>query len=35
MHKFIEMDPTEIKDNVFRLIGKDWMLISARTQQPL
>ncbi len=29
MNKFIEIDPTEIQDNVFRLIGRDWMLITA------
>lgn len=29
MNKFIEMTPEELQDNVFRRIGKDWMLISA------
>lgn len=26
-----QMDPEDIKDNVFKLIGKDWMLITAGT----
>ena len=26
-----QMEPDEIKDNVFKLIGKDWMLITAGT----
>lgn len=29
MYKFIEIDPLEIEGNVFRMIGRDWMLISA------
>lgn len=29
MNKFIEIDPVEIEDNVFRMIGRDWMLITA------
>ena len=29
MNKFIEIDPTEIEDNVFQMIGRDWMLITA------
>lgn len=29
MRKFIEIDPTEIDGNVFRMIGRDWMLITA------
>ena len=29
MRKFIEIDPTEIRDNPFQLIGQDWMLITA------
>lgn len=29
MSKFIEIDPLEITDNLFRRIGKDWMLITA------
>ncbi len=26
---FTRVDPTEISDNIFKLIGKDWMLITA------
>ncbi len=29
MHKFFDMDPLELKENVFHQIGKDWMLITA------
>ena len=29
MNKFIEIDPQELTDNVFKLIGRDWMLITA------
>ena len=29
LNKFIEIDPQEIKDNVFQRIGRDWMLITA------
>ena len=29
MAKFIEIDPSEIKGNVFDRIGKEWMLITA------
>ena len=29
MIKFIEIDPQELTDNVFKLIGRDWMLITA------
>lgn len=29
MRKFIEIDPAEIRDNPFQLIGQDWMLITA------
>ena len=29
MNKWLEIDPGEIKDNPFNLIGKDWMLITA------
>ncbi len=30
-HRFSEIDPTHITDNVFKLIGTDWMLITAGT----
>ena len=29
MTRFMETDPHELTDNVFRLIGKDWMLVTA------
>lgn len=29
MNKFIEIDPAEVEGNVFRMIGRDWMLITA------
>lgn len=29
MKNFTRIDPTEIQDNIFKLIGKDWMLITA------
>jgi flavin reductase (DIM6/NTAB) family NADH-FMN oxidoreductase RutF len=29
MNGFREIDPRELQDNVFRLIGSDWMLITA------
>ena len=29
MNEFIEISPYEIDDNVFKCIGKDWMLITA------
>ena len=29
MRKFIEINPLELRDNVFRQIGRDWMLVSA------
>lgn len=29
LSKFIEIDPLEIEGNVFRMIGRDWMLITA------
>lgn len=29
MHKFFEVDPLELKDNVFHKISRDWMLISS------
>lgn len=29
MKRFIETDPHELTDNVFRLIGRDWMLVTA------
>ncbi len=29
MNKFIEIDPLELNDNVFKMIGRDWMLITA------
>ena len=32
MEKFIEMNPEEIRENPFRLIGKEWMLITAGTR---
>ncbi len=33
MSKFIEIDPLELEGNIFREIGKDWMLISAGNEQ--
>ncbi len=30
MDKFIEIKPEEIKQNTFKLIGKDWMLVTAQ-----
>lgn len=32
MAKFIEIDPMDWNDNVFRTIGREWMLISAGKQ---
>ena len=29
MKRFIETDPHELTGNVFRLIGRDWMLVTA------
>lgn len=29
MPKFLEIDPTELQENVFRQIGQQWMLITA------
>lgn len=29
MRKFLEIDPSEISGNVFRRIGRDWMLVTA------
>ena len=29
MQNFTRIDPTDISDNIFKLIGKDWMLITA------
>jgi flavin reductase (DIM6/NTAB) family NADH-FMN oxidoreductase RutF len=29
MSGFIKINPEEIEDNIFRLIGRDWMLLSA------
>ncbi len=29
MTRFMEIDPHELTDNVFRLIGQDWMLVTA------
>ena len=29
MNKFIEIDPLELDGNVFRMIGRDWMLVTA------
>ena len=29
MAKFIDIDPSEIDSNVFRMIGREWMLITA------
>lgn len=29
MRKFIEIDPLELSDNVFRAVGREWMLITA------
>ena len=29
MRMFIEINPLELRDNVFRQIGRDWMLVSA------
>ncbi|PKP34029.1 MAG: flavin reductase [Bacteroidetes bacterium HGW-Bacteroidetes-17] len=31
IEKFKELDPNDFKDNVIRLIGKEWMLITAGT----
>lgn len=33
MAKFVEISPLELSDNVFRQIGKDWMLITAGKQE--
>lgn len=33
MSKFIEVDPTALSDNPFKIIGKDWMLVSAGDEQ--
>lgn len=30
--EFVAVDPESIQDNVFRLIGKDWMLVTAGTR---
>lgn len=30
MSKFIEISPYEIDENIFKMIGKDWMLITAK-----
>lgn len=29
--KFVEIKPEEVNDNVFRLVGTDWMLVTAGT----
>lgn len=29
MPKFVELDPLELQDNMFRRIGREWMLITA------
>lgn len=31
MNKFLEISPLELNENAFRLIGKEWMLITAGT----
>ncbi|MEG1498500.1 MAG: flavin reductase [Bacteroidales bacterium] len=33
MGKWEKIDPVKIKDNVFKLIGEDWMLVSAGTPE--
>ena len=33
MKRFIETDPHELTGNVFRLIGRDWMLVTAGDQE--
>ncbi|MBN2049757.1 MAG: flavin reductase family protein, partial [Spirochaetales bacterium] len=33
MRKFTEISPEKIKDNLFKLIDKDWMLVTAGTKQ--
>jgi len=32
MNPFIEVEPEGIRDNVFKLIGSDWMLVAAGTR---
>jgi len=32
MSRFVEIKPEDIRDNVFKLIGSDWMLITAGTR---
>ena len=31
MKDFIQIQPTDITDNVFKLLDKDWMLVTAGT----
>ena len=33
VNKFVELEPEMIKESVFKLIGSDWMLISAGTKE--